>query len=62
MFCDLALSLAAPLLPECIREANEETLARLGLHRFINIGGGRASTSINSSNHPVFPFEKAQPI
>jgi hypothetical protein len=62
MFCNLALSLAAPRRPECNYEADEETLPRFGLHSFINNIGGGASDRINSINHPVFPFEKTQPI
>ncbi|MGB8896495.1 MAG: hypothetical protein WA322_00615 [Pseudolabrys sp.] len=48
--------MTAPRLPECFHEADEETLPRLGLRRFINLGGGLASNPISSSNHPVFPF------
>jgi hypothetical protein len=58
VFCNLAASLTAPRLTECIHEAHEESLPRLALHWFINIGGGPASNPINSSNHPVFPFRK----
>jgi hypothetical protein len=58
VFCNLAASLAAPRLPECIHEADEEALPRLGLHWFVTIGGGLVSNHISSSNHLAFPFRK----
>jgi hypothetical protein len=58
VFCNLAASLTAPRRTECIHEAHEESLPRLALHWFINIGGELASNPISSRNHPGFPFRK----
>jgi hypothetical protein len=50
--------LTAPRLTECFHEAHEESLPRLGLYWFINIGGELASNPVGNSNHPVSPFRK----